>query len=225
MRDEGSEEGGGTDLVEGYRSCELHGWTSGSRDDLQFWHTIKTSVANVARIHRAKFFHCLRSVSAGVNHAGIWSVSARDCMREGGRSSSAMGVSWGRGRGSGSGRGSGTCRNVNRLRTSTDCLQIIPSTRRSCGARHYVMRKQITAPAAVHVIDNDTSASPYHTAMSLRDKSCYTLTIHPYNTDPAIFELIESVGPATGNEKPRYARVKETREDESYSSAIYGMYR
>ncbi|KIR97263.1 hypothetical protein L804_05445 [Cryptococcus deuterogattii 2001/935-1] len=57
--------------------------------------------------------------------------------------------------------------------------------------------------------------------MSLRDKSCYTLTIHPSNTDPAIFELIESVGPATGNEKPRYARVKETREDESYSSAIY----
>lgn len=134
-------------------------------------------------------------------------------------------VGEGEGEGEGSGSGSGTCRNVNRLRTSTDCLQIIPSTRRSCGARHYVMRKQITAPAAVHVIDNDTSASPYHTAMSLRDKSCYTLTIHPSNTDPAIFELIESVGPATGNEKPRYARVKETREDESYSSAIYGMYR
>nr|KIR45892.1 hypothetical protein I312_04862 [Cryptococcus bacillisporus CA1280] len=57
--------------------------------------------------------------------------------------------------------------------------------------------------------------------MSLRDKSCYTLTIHPSNADPAISELIESVGPATGNEKPRYARVKETREDESYSSAIY----
>ncbi|KAE8542855.1 hypothetical protein D1P53_000918 [Cryptococcus gattii VGV] len=57
--------------------------------------------------------------------------------------------------------------------------------------------------------------------MSLRDKSCYTLTIRPSNTDLAIFELIESVGPATGNEKPRYARVKETREDESYSSAIY----
>lgn len=192
----------------------------GPRDDLQFWHTIRTSVAKVASIHRAKFFHCLRFVSAGVNHAGIWSASARDCMREGGRSSS-MGDLWGRGRGS----GSGACRNVNRLWTSTDCLQIIPSTRRSCGARHYVMRKQITAPAAVHVIDNDTSASPYHTAMSLRDKSCYTLTIHPSNADPAISELIESVGPATGNEKPRYARVKETREDESYSSAIYGMYR
>ncbi|KJE05046.1 hypothetical protein I311_01139 [Cryptococcus gattii NT-10] len=57
--------------------------------------------------------------------------------------------------------------------------------------------------------------------MSLRDKSCYTLTIHPSDADPAIFELMESVGPATGNEKPRYARVKETREDEGYSSAIY----
>lgn len=97
----------------------------GPRDDLQFWHTIRMSVAKVARIHRAKFFHCLRSVSEGVNHAGIWSASARDCMREGGRSSS-MGDSWGRGKG----RGSGTCRNVNRLWTSTDCLQIVPSTRR-----------------------------------------------------------------------------------------------
>lgn len=93
MRDEGSEEGGGADLIEGYRSCELHGWASGSRDDLQFWHTIRMSVANVARIHLAKFFHCLRSVSAGVNHAGIWSASARHCMREGGRSLSAMGDS------------------------------------------------------------------------------------------------------------------------------------
>lgn len=34
MRDEGSEEGGGTDLIEGYRSCELHGWASGPRGRL-----------------------------------------------------------------------------------------------------------------------------------------------------------------------------------------------
>lgn len=60
--------------------------------------------------------------------------------------------------------------------------------------------------------------------MSLRDKSCYTLTIHPSGTDPAVLELVESMGPATGNEEPRYARVKETRQDEGYSSVIYGMY-
>ncbi|UOH85243.1 hypothetical protein LQV05_002062 [Cryptococcus neoformans] len=59
--------------------------------------------------------------------------------------------------------------------------------------------------------------------MSLRDKSCYTLTIHPSGTDPAILELVESMGPATGNEEPRYARVKETRQDEGYSSVIYDV--
>ncbi|OWZ28810.1 hypothetical protein C361_06554 [Cryptococcus neoformans Tu259-1] len=59
--------------------------------------------------------------------------------------------------------------------------------------------------------------------MSLRDKSCYTLTIHPSGTDPAVLELVESMGPATGNEEPRYARVKETRQDEGYSSAIYDV--
>lgn len=76
----------------------------------------------------------------------------------------------------------------------------------------------------MHVIDSDTSASLLHTAMSLRDKSCYTLTIHASSTDPAVLQLVESMGPATGYEEPRYARVKETRHDESYSSAIYGMY-
>ncbi|EAL17444.1 hypothetical protein CNBM1370 [Cryptococcus deneoformans B-3501A] len=59
--------------------------------------------------------------------------------------------------------------------------------------------------------------------MSLRDKSCYTLTIHASSTDPAVLQLVESMGPATGYEEPRYARVKETRHDESYSSAIYDV--
>lgn len=144
----------------------------GPRDYLQFWHTIRTSVAKVARIHRAKFFHCLRFVSAGVNHAGIWSASARDCMREGGRSSSMEDSWW---------RGSCTCRNVNRLWTSTDCLQIIPSTRRSCGARRYVMRKQITAPAGWACMLSTTIhlhlhiTQPCHSETSHATHSPYTL--------------------------------------------------
>lgn len=87
MRDERGEKGSGAELIEGCRRAVSYMvLVCLRREDLQFWHTIKTRVAKVARIHRAKFFHCLRSVSEGVNHDGMRSAFARDCMREGGGS-------------------------------------------------------------------------------------------------------------------------------------------
>ncbi|WWD17771.1 hypothetical protein CI109_102212 [Kwoniella shandongensis] len=60
--------------------------------------------------------------------------------------------------------------------------------------------------------------------MSLREASCYTLTLSPAAKDPAVVELLESFGPPTkGKETPRYARVKERREDEAYSAAVYDV--
>lgn len=58
--------------------------------------------------------------------------------------------------------------------------------------------------------------------MSLRDQACYTLELQPSESDPAVLELLEVVG---GSKQPRYARVKEGREGEAYSSALYGVYR
>nr|ODN99764.1 hypothetical protein L204_02200 [Cryptococcus depauperatus CBS 7855] len=57
--------------------------------------------------------------------------------------------------------------------------------------------------------------------MALRDKSCYTLTLKPSAARSSVVELIESYGPARGDEPPRYARVKETKEEEGYSAAIF----
>ncbi|WVQ77076.1 hypothetical protein IAR50_006759 [Cryptococcus sp. DSM 104548] len=57
--------------------------------------------------------------------------------------------------------------------------------------------------------------------MSLRDSSCYTLTLRPHASDPSIVELVESFGPSSGGEEPRYARVKETQAEEAYSAALY----
>jgi hypothetical protein len=55
--------------------------------------------------------------------------------------------------------------------------------------------------------------------MALRDVSCYTLTIEPSSSDPSIVELVET---SEGRKQPRYARVREAREGEAYSSVIYG---
>ncbi|WVQ85240.1 hypothetical protein IAT38_007405 [Cryptococcus sp. DSM 104549] len=57
--------------------------------------------------------------------------------------------------------------------------------------------------------------------MSLRDTSCYTLTLSPSPRDPAVMELVETV--AVGRDEARYARVKERREGEVYSAAIYDV--
>ncbi|ODN91992.1 hypothetical protein L198_05664 [Cryptococcus wingfieldii CBS 7118] len=59
--------------------------------------------------------------------------------------------------------------------------------------------------------------------MSLRDSSCYTLTICPHSADPAVVELVESFGPTKGGEEPRYARVKEAQAGEGYSAALYDI--
>lgn len=85
MRDERGEKGSGAELIEGCRRDVSHmARVYLPSEDLQFWHTIRMRVAKVARIHRAKFFHCLRSVSEGVNHGGMRSAFARASMREGG---------------------------------------------------------------------------------------------------------------------------------------------
>jgi hypothetical protein len=57
--------------------------------------------------------------------------------------------------------------------------------------------------------------------MSLRDQSCYTLTIQPSATDPNIIELVEVVGV---KREARYARVKEAKGDggQTYTTATYG---
>ncbi|KAK8866030.1 hypothetical protein IAR55_001181 [Kwoniella newhampshirensis] len=59
--------------------------------------------------------------------------------------------------------------------------------------------------------------------MSLRDTSCYTLTLRLSPSDSSVVELVESLGPAKGNEEPRYARVRERKENETYSAALYDV--
>ena len=61
--------------------------------------------------------------------------------------------------------------------------------------------------------------------MSLRDAACYTLTLIPSLKDPTVVELVENYnGPAEGDRRQiaRFARVREDREGEVYSAAIYG---
>ncbi|OCF55343.1 hypothetical protein L486_06823 [Kwoniella mangroviensis CBS 10435] len=60
--------------------------------------------------------------------------------------------------------------------------------------------------------------------MALRDANCYTLTVGQSSTDPSIIQLSESLGQLGNKDEPRYARVREKRDDEAYSSAIYGEY-
>ncbi|WVW82428.1 hypothetical protein I302_104438 [Kwoniella bestiolae CBS 10118] len=59
--------------------------------------------------------------------------------------------------------------------------------------------------------------------MALRDANCYTLTLSQSNTDPSIIQLSESFGQLANKVEPRYARVREKRDDEAYSSAIYDV--
>jgi hypothetical protein len=56
--------------------------------------------------------------------------------------------------------------------------------------------------------------------MSLRDLACYTLTFKSSPSDPKVAELVTV---ERGREETRFARVREQKEGEAYSSAIYGM--
>jgi hypothetical protein len=57
-------------------------------------------------------------------------------------------------------------------------------------------------------------------SMSLRDLACYTLTVKPHTSDLNVTEL---VAVENGKEEHRFARVREQKEGEAYSAAIYGM--
>jgi hypothetical protein len=56
--------------------------------------------------------------------------------------------------------------------------------------------------------------------MSLRDLACYTLTLKPHEQDSKVTELVSV---ENGREEHRFARVREVRDGEAYSSSIYGM--
>ncbi|ORY33706.1 hypothetical protein BCR39DRAFT_518688 [Naematelia encephala] len=56
--------------------------------------------------------------------------------------------------------------------------------------------------------------------MSLRDTACYTLHLIPSSQDPNIIEAVENLI-ADAENTARYARVREVREGEIYSAAIY----
>lgn len=57
------------------------------------------------------------------------------------------------------------------------------------------------------------------TSMSLRDLACYTLTLKPHEKDPKVTELVSV---ENGREEHRFARVREVKDGEAYSSSIYG---
>jgi len=56
--------------------------------------------------------------------------------------------------------------------------------------------------------------------MSLRDLACYTLTLKPHEQDSKVTELVSV---ENGREEHRFARVREVKDGEAYSSSIYGM--
>jgi len=56
--------------------------------------------------------------------------------------------------------------------------------------------------------------------MSLRDLACYTLTLKPHEQDQKVTELVSA---ENGREEHRFARVREVKDGEAYSSSIYGM--
>jgi hypothetical protein len=56
--------------------------------------------------------------------------------------------------------------------------------------------------------------------MSLRDTACYTLTVVNSTREPGVVELGEAS--SSRREEARYARVREKREKEAYSSVLYG---
>jgi hypothetical protein len=103
---------------------------------------------------------------------------------------------------------------------STPALQLlfVRDALERCGAHNH--------PSSV-CIRTQYSWSYHHTVpqeqMSLRDQSCYTLILQPSASDPSVVELVEINGI---KREPRYARVKERRDDASevYSAVIYGKY-
>lgn len=56
--------------------------------------------------------------------------------------------------------------------------------------------------------------------MSLRDLACYTLILKPHEKDSKVTELVSV---ENGREEHRFARVRDERDGEAYSSSIYGM--
>ncbi|WOO85233.1 uncharacterized protein LOC62_06G008733 [Vanrija pseudolonga] len=66
--------------------------------------------------------------------------------------------------------------------------------------------------------------------MALRDKGLYTLRLLPAAQNPAVLEVVEGgaiagAGPSsTGGGEARFARVREGREGEVYSSVLYDAY-
>lgn len=64
--------------------------------------------------------------------------------------------------------------------------------------------------------------------MALRDKGLYTLRLLPAAQNPTVLEVVEGgsipgAGPSsTGGGDARFARVREGREGEVYSSVLYG---
>jgi hypothetical protein len=78
----------------------------------------------------------------------------------------------------------------------------------------------LTQPSTLHphgVLWKQTQAA---SKMSLRDASCYTLTINP-TPDPNMVEMVE-VSTTSVKGDTRYVRVKESREGEAYSGVVYG---
>jgi hypothetical protein len=58
--------------------------------------------------------------------------------------------------------------------------------------------------------------------MALRDTNCYTLFFVPSTSDPSITEVVEELFPPGKTRKAKYARLRECKEGETYSSGIYG---
>ncbi|RXK37566.1 hypothetical protein M231_05191 [Tremella mesenterica] len=56
--------------------------------------------------------------------------------------------------------------------------------------------------------------------MALRDAACYTLLIQP-TKDTSIAEIVEEGPSGSTRSEARYARVREKREGEAYSSVVY----
>lgn len=61
--------------------------------------------------------------------------------------------------------------------------------------------------------------------MSLRDTSCYTLTLKPSASDPNVVDLLEHPDGTAGAGQPKYARLLQNAEGEAYSAVIFGKSR
>lgn len=58
--------------------------------------------------------------------------------------------------------------------------------------------------------------------MSLRDTSCYTLTLKPSESDPNLVDLVEQPDGPASTAQPKYTRLLQKAEGEAYSAAIFG---